>query len=154
MLINFIISYWWLLLLAVILLLSFYGKTTALNQLRTVLRVITFVIIIGFIFWHFVIAKGFEQATACFIEGSKISPAFEQQLAQLPPGEERNQLICTDSQRVYQELVTCLDQTAQEHPLSFKLYAAQPKFTATLNESVASHNAACPTSQLVYPTFE
>lgn len=145
---QFLISYWWLIVLAIIIIAVI---TRSLLKIAITLVVL---IVVFVLFWEVFISSGFTKSTQCFTHGAKLADVTFQKAQTMSPGNERNQFICSEDLASIKRLTDCLNITRKENKLSFVIYSSLPTMEQTINETITSHNKACPDSPLEKPVFK
>ena len=144
---QFLSSYWYLLLIFIIVVVLIVKKL-----IKTLVLFSVFVIVCVIVFQIF-ISSGFDNSTACFIADSKQSEEIYPQMAQMKPGQARDDFICSNGETQFQNLIDCFKMSKESNKLSFYIYSNLPWFKNPIAEIVSGHNKVCPNNQLTKPVF-
>lgn len=96
-------------------------------------------------------SPGLVEAGKCFTSEAAKSKEIYNKMEALTSQTERVKLFCTEDESSHNRLINCLEQVRKNSSLSMDILDVYPKYKATIQETIDSHNKKCPNSPIYYP---
>jgi hypothetical protein len=119
-------------------------------------KLIIFIVVIGVVLGLLsllskITGSGIEEAGECFARETEIGDKDFEVINSISDKTERLQYFCKTSEESFKRLIACLETVNSENSTAMSIVEAFPKYKTTLEETIGSHNAACPNSQVTLP---